>query len=47
MSHHSLVEKESIFGKPMFALDARQIIGDVSTYLNNFPATSRETLVHV
>ncbi|KAA1083685.1 hypothetical protein PGT21_003970 [Puccinia graminis f. sp. tritici] len=28
MSHHSLVEKESAFGKPMFALDLREIISD-------------------
>ncbi|EFP90060.2 uncharacterized protein PGTG_15908 [Puccinia graminis f. sp. tritici CRL 75-36-700-3] len=28
MSHHSLVEKESLFGQPMFALDAREIISD-------------------
>ncbi|KAA1087327.1 hypothetical protein PGT21_029055 [Puccinia graminis f. sp. tritici] len=47
MSHHSLVEKESVFGQPMFALNAREIISDdlrnplVAPHLDFLPEDAR------
>ncbi|KAA1113161.1 hypothetical protein PGT21_023248 [Puccinia graminis f. sp. tritici] len=32
MSNHSIIQRESVFNQPMFGLDARQLISDVSTY---------------
>jgi hypothetical protein len=45
MSNHSIIQKESVFGQPMFGLEIKELISDVSTYFVLVPNCLRHLLI--